>query len=110
MTEFWHIIDRFRIHFASATSLVLAFSIGIRFARKKTRSKWLPATMYQTLIYAGLVLFSWTTLREPFDVYHGQTVTKAVFDFISWLSGIAFGIWGLYRWRYFDWGSYWDGS
>ena len=103
MTEFLHILDRFLIHFTAATSLGLMLAIGYRYAYKRTRSQWLPHSMPETLVYAGMTLFAVAILREAWDVGQGQSVIKAFCDYLSWLLGAGFGVWGLYRWHYFGW-------
>jgi hypothetical protein len=99
----WHILDRCAIHFASATSLVLMLAIAYRYAYRRTQSPWLPHSMPETLVYSGLTLFAASTLREAWDVANGQSVLKAFTDYLSWLLGSGFGVWGLYRWHYFKW-------
>ena len=103
MSEFLHIIDRATIHFTSATSLVLSIAIGIRFASKKT--KWLPRSLPQVLLLSAMTVFAISTLREAYDVAHGQSLVKAFTDYASWLAGTGCAAWGLYRWSYFGWDS-----
>lgn len=103
MSELHLIMERASIHFASATSLVMITAVWVRFLQRKTHSKWLPKSMYQTLIYAGLTVFAISTMREAYDVAHGQPLVKAFTDYASWLVGTGFGAWGLYRWHHFRW-------
>ena len=103
MQEFLHILDRGSIHFCAATTLVLTLTVFFRIWYRKTKNKWLPRTMHQTMMYASFTLFMIEAKREPYDVYMGQSVTKAFTDFASWMVGIAYGDWGLHRWRFFNW-------
>lgn len=103
MNELTHIIDRAIIHFTAATSLVLSVAVGLRFLAHKTKSRWFPRSMHQTLVFAALMVFSISTLREAYDVANGQPPFKAVADYFSWLLGTGFGAFGLYRWYYYTW-------
>ena len=103
MGELLHIIDRGLIHFTASTTLVLMLAVLLRIWYRRTRSTCLPRTMHQTQLTASLLLFAFSTLREPYDVYMGQSLIKAICDFISWALGILFADWALHRWRYFDW-------
>lgn len=103
MSEVWNILDRFVIHFTAATSLVLALANLYRYLRRRYRNQWLPGTMPHTLAWAALTVFAISTLREAYDVRQGQSLVKAITDYISWLLGTGFGAWGIYRWAYFTW-------
>lgn len=107
MELFWHILDRGSIHFTASTTLVLMVAVLIRAAWRQGRytvlSQWMPRGMRQTLVVSGLVVWSLSILREASDVAHGQPLVKAFTDNFSWLVGVCFSCWALYRWRFFDW-------
>ncbi len=98
MTDFLHILDRFAIHFVSATALVLCAATALRVAAKRW-SQWLPADWRHRLVIAGLTVFAISTMREAWDVAHGQLLIKAFVDYASWVCGCGFGVWGLYRFK-----------
>ena len=99
-----HVVDRFIIHFSSSPGLLLMSSVLWRTASRKNRqSKFFPRSMEQTLVYASVSTFALTTLREAFDVAHGQPLFKAPIDYASWAIGLGVGVWALYRWHYFSW-------
>lgn len=103
MEPLLHIIDRFTIHFAASTTLLLALAVGWRYLARKVKSAWFPKDMIQTLIYAGVSVLFIALTREYIDLARGQSLVKAISDAISWFTGIGFGIWGLYRWYFFKW-------
>jgi hypothetical protein len=92
-----HIAERFVIHFFSSCGVVLCVLLVLRMIQRRKPSKFLPSMIGQQLVFAALAVFAASTLREAWDVHQGQTVTKAVFDYISWLSGAGLSAWGLYR-------------
>jgi len=95
-----HIIDRFAIHFAASTCLVLMVTFAIHFASRQLKSPWLPVTVQHKLVMAALLVFAFSTIREAVDVYNGQPLVKAFTDYLSWFSGTVTSAWGLYRfWR-----------
>ena len=109
MNYFQYILDRSAFHFTSAVTLVLMSSIIIRTIKRlliKINSKkegWLPDSMQNTLIMAALFVFSFSTLREAWDVARGQLLIKAFIDYFSWFLGVVSGCWWLHRWYYFEW-------
>jgi hypothetical protein len=94
-----HILDRFVIHLASATSLVMAATFAIMYLRRKIADsqQWIPANFNSQLLLAALLVASVAFMREPYDVNNGQPLVKAFFDFASWIIGTGVGAWGLYR-------------
>jgi hypothetical protein len=94
-----HILERAIIHFAAACFATLAVYNLYRYWLRRNRrvELWLSPDKYHLLVVSALTVFALATLREPVDVYFGQTVTKAITDFISWLAGGGVAVWGLYR-------------
>ena len=99
MNELMHILDRFVIHFFASMSLVMLMFFALRVTSRKLKSFWLPDNWKQHLLFAAIVVFTFATLREPRDVANGQSVAKAVTDYVSWLAGCGVSAWGLYRFR-----------
>lgn len=99
MTELLHILERGVIHFFSSMSLLMLAFFGFRTAVRWSRSAWLPTAWRQQLIIAALAVFAVSTLREAWDVGHGQTIMKAFADYLSWLLGCGVSAWGLYRFK-----------
>ena len=97
----WHIVDRFVIHFAASLFLLLAFffAIGYWIRRNAKVALWVSPEENHLLLFCGLLVFALLPLREPFDIYLGQSPVKAVTDQLSWLLGPAVGVWGLHRFR-----------
>ncbi len=83
-----HIAARFVIHFVASAFCYLAALAGYRFVDSRW-PYWTEVSVPAVLVFAVAVL------REPFDVAHGQSLTKAVFDFISRGGGLAFTVWGI---------------
>lgn len=102
MGELVHIVERFLVHFFSATGIVLAVSTFLRFARRKKRYSWLPDGTRATLVWAALIVFSVAVLREAYDVSAGGWVVKSYFDYASWALGCGVGAWGLIRYHEWD--------
>lgn len=96
MRELLHILDRFAVHFFASMSLVLLAFFAVRHFTPKARG-WLPDEWKEQLALAGLLVFAFSTLREAWDVAHGQTLLKAFTDYASWLLGCGGSVWGLYR-------------
>lgn len=92
-----HIIDRFIIHFAASTFGVLALFFALRFLFRKRPSRWFSSERLHLLVTSALIVAASASLREPFDVAHGQSLVKALSDFISWYGGCTAAVWGLYR-------------
>lgn len=92
----WHILERFVIHFTSATSLVLVMFMLLRSLARHGYTNWLP-TWRASLIVAALFVFAVSTTREAYDVANGQPLVKAFTDYASWLLGCGVAAWGLTR-------------
>jgi hypothetical protein len=92
-----HIIERFVIHFFSATGLVLSVATFLRYAKRKKSYNWLPEGARATVIWAALVVFAASTMREAYDVSVGGWVVKSYFDYASWALGCGIGAWGIIR-------------
>jgi hypothetical protein len=99
--EVKHILERAIIHFACSASLVLGayFLIGVLDAHFP--SPWLPDALEFRLFLAGMAIFASSTLREPWDVTHGQSLVKAWTDIASWFLGCAVSVWLLCRFQHF---------
>lgn len=96
-----HILERFLIHFFAASSLVLAVWFALKWwTSKNTKvANWISPYSNHLLVTSALIVWALSTLREPFDLSTGQTLTKAVFDFSSWLLGCGVSVLGLYRFK-----------
>jgi hypothetical protein len=96
-----HIADRFLIHLASGTSLVMCALFGIAYLRRRVANSqpWIPPQFNYQLLICALLISAIAFVREPFDVYNGQPRIKAVTDFISWVLATSLGAWGLYSVR-----------
>jgi hypothetical protein len=92
-----HIIDRFIIHFFASTGVVLALTYALGCLARRTRWPWLPRFARSQVMVAALVVYAASTLREAYDVSQGQTLTKAIFDYVSWAGGCGCSAWGLWR-------------
>ena len=99
MNELLHILDRGAIHFFSATALVMLTFFVLRTVQRHITKSWLPDHWQPLLTFAAILVFSFSTLREAYDVVNGQTLAKAFTDYISWFLGCVVGTWGLYRFR-----------
>ena len=95
------IIERFIIHFVSATFALLAFFFALRYwlRRNAKVGQWISSRTTHLLVTSALLVFALFTLREPFDVAGGQVWYKAIFDQFSWFAGAAVSVFGLYRFR-----------
>ena len=102
MSELLHLIDRFTIHFFASMSLLMLAFFAFRTAARKSKSAWLPKEWRQHLLFAAIAVFAVSTLREAWDVGHGQTIVKAFADYFSWLAGCGVSAWGLYRFKVSD--------
>jgi len=76
------ILERELIHFASAGGLVL---YAYRLLRWILPAWWFSPD--QLAYLAALVVFVGSALREPGDIYHGQSLTKAIWDHTAWAAG-----------------------
>lgn len=85
-----HIAERFLIHFFSSAGLVLAAFHLLGWLQR--RSRFVPEGWRARLALAGLAVFAVSTLREAYDVHAGQSLLKAVADYLSWLSGTALSV------------------
>lgn len=103
--DFFHIADRFVIHFFSAIGLVHGMYYLIAWiVRKRQQSrKWLPVTKPAQLVLAGLLVVFFAFLREPFDVSSGQWVGKAYIDVASWIFGSVIGVMDARRLILLEW-------
>lgn len=99
MSEFLHIADRFTIHFFASAGVSLVALFALRLVQRKTKWEWLPALIQPQLVLVALAVFAGSALREAIDVGNGQSVTKAIFDYISWAGGCTASAWGLWRVR-----------
>ena len=101
MDSFGHIAERFLIHFTASLFLLLAFffAIGYWIRRNAKVAAWISPEENHLLLFCALLVFSLLPLREPWDVWLGQSPAKAVTDQLSWFLGPAVGVWGLYRFR-----------
>lgn len=99
MELFGHIAERFIIHFASATFLVLLAFMLLRSARRRyfLAGEWLPESWRSTLVLAALLIFAGSALREAYDVSVGGALAKSVSDYVSWSLGCGCAAWGLHR-------------
>lgn len=95
-----HILERFAIHFASATFLTLAFYFLLKFLGRKypVVARWISMNRIQLILFSAVLVFAFLPLREAYDVgLGGQPWYKALTDQISWLLGAGVAAWGLYR-------------
>lgn len=99
MTEFLHILERAGIHYASSAMLVLLVFFALRHWQKRNWKVrlWVPYESRHLLVFSALLVFALSALREPYDVWAGQSLLKAFADFFSWFAGCATSAWGLYR-------------
>ena len=94
-----HILERAVIHFFSATALVMLAFFVLRTIRRHWAKKWLPDNWQALLTTAAVTVFAFSTMREAYDVFSGQALSKAFTDYLSWLLGCGIGAWGLYRFK-----------
>jgi len=99
-----HIIERGLIHLFSAMGLLVGTFFALQTLHRRQWSKgWLPSNIGGRLVVACLLVFGVSTMREPWDVAHGQPVVKAATDFASWCIGLGLGAWGTYRLIWLNW-------
>ena len=94
-----HILDRAVIHFFSSCGICLCAFIVLHWVQRKKQLSWLPATVQAQLVLVAVAVFAGSTLREAYDVNAGQSLGKAVADYLSWAAGVTCSIWGLWRFR-----------
>jgi putative effector of murein hydrolase len=95
-----HIIERFFIHFGCSTLITMIFYFAITYwIRKNWRLRnWMG--LNYLLVIAALLVAALLPLREPYDIYVGNnSMTKSIFDQLSWFLGAGVSAWGLYRFR-----------
>lgn len=96
-----HILERFILHFVSATFLTLAAFYLLRYWGRHNRKVgiFISGRHGHLVTISALIVFALAVLREPIDIHMGQVWYKAISDQISWLLGCAIGAWGLYRFK-----------
>lgn len=97
-----HIMERFVIHFAAGTFLLLAVFFALRYWERHNCKvgNWISGRHSHLLVTSALVVFGLMMAREAFDTALATQIWyKAIFDQISWCLGTAAGAWGLYRFR-----------
>jgi|PlaIllAssembly_1097288.scaffolds.fasta_scaffold558905_1 hypothetical protein len=94
-----HTVERFVIHFFSSAGVLLCALFALRFAARKIKTAFLPDTYARQLLFCAVAVFCGAALREAIDVHYGQSLTKAIFDYISWAAGCGCSIWALVRLR-----------
>lgn len=99
MNDFLHVLDRFIVHFFSASSLVMLTFFALRTLDRRIRSEWLPDDWKPLLGLAAVTVFAVASLREAWDVAQGQALGKALTDYASWLLGCGVSTWGLARFK-----------
>lgn len=95
-----HLLLRFGLHFIAASFIVLASSAVLWSVWR--RLDWHIRSSKQYLAFLVIVAIpsaALPALREVFDVAAGQSLLKAVSDYVSWFSGATFSCWLLYRLR-----------
>ena len=92
-----HALDRFVIHFFSASGLLLFTFFGLLFLKRKWLHSYIPDKLVQQLVYAGAIILFFAFGREAIDVHNGQPFYKVFTDNISWICGVGCGIWGIMR-------------
>jgi len=101
MSESWHIIDRFMIHFFSSFGVYLIAYFGLRFGYRKVSwwKKWV-GPMHKSRI--GIVVCSifWLGLWEGANVLSGQSYVKLWTDYLSWLVGLVAAAIAVYRYYF----------
>jgi hypothetical protein len=94
-----NIIERFVIHFFCSCGIVLIVYFLISFIDRKYKITWIPDDLQPRLLLSAVLVFAFSTLREAYDVSHGQLLAKAFTDYLSWLLGVGVSVFGLYRFR-----------
>ena len=95
-----HIIERFFLHFACSTFLVVAlfFALQTWILGNSKVAIFISSRRSHILITAALIVAALLPLREPYDIWAGNnSFVKSIFDQISWFLGAAVSAWGLYR-------------
>lgn len=83
-----HSLERFGLHFiASGTVILLLY-----YLLSLPHWSWIPERSEQRVGFAALFVFAFSTVREAYDVAHGQSLAKAISDYASWASGCV--VWG----------------
>ena len=97
-----HIAERFIIHFFSSCAITLCAFFVLRYWGQHNRKvpAFVSGRHSHLVVTSALIVFSFATLREPFDIALGNQVWyKAIFDQVSWFLGCAVAAWGLYRFK-----------
>lgn len=101
MNLFLNIIERGVIHFFSSFSIVVMVFFALRYGYlklPKVRRFFEYQISYNHFIVASaLLVFAFSTLREAYDVAHGQHLVKAFTDYTSWFLGTGCSAFGIYR-------------
>ena len=91
-----HVIERFIIHIFSGASVVLIALWGFWIIERKI--KWFPELRgWMFYIFPSLIAFTFISFREVFDVANGGPVIKSLTDWTSWLIGLVFAVYTIYR-------------
>lgn len=98
MADLGHIVERFMLHVLLSAGVLLVAMALCDWAERRW-SWWPRLAGWWILVVPALASFALVSLREVWDVAHGQPAAKAVTDWISWILGLAAAIWGLYRLR-----------
>ena len=94
-----HIIERFAIHFFSSAGVLMCALFALRFGQRRLKTKFLPDAFTTQMVFCSVVVLLFAFGREAFDVHYGQSLGKAIADYVSWLAGCGCSIWGLTRLR-----------
>lgn len=92
-----HILDRALIHFFASAGVVVACLFVLRTVERRTKWPWLPHMLQAQLVFVALCVFCGAALREAYDVAQGQTLAKAISDYVSWALGCGCSAWALWR-------------
>lgn len=98
-----HTLERFLIHFFSASGTILLLVHFLRWTQRRWPSKWVPQTLRGQLILSTLTIVAVAGLVESIHVAHSQPVVKSFTDFLSWLAGSLACVYALYRLRDARW-------
>jgi len=90
-----HAIDRFVVHFFSSAGALLLALFTFRYLCRRLDVDWLPSRLPAQIVFVALGVFSFATLREAWDVAHGQVLAKAITDYVSWGAGLGCSAYGL---------------
>lgn len=94
-----HALDRGVIHFFSSAGILLCGMFVIRWIQRRWNLAWLPSLIQPQMILVAVCIFSVAGLREAVDVNAGQSLGKAISDWLSWALGCGCATWGLWRFR-----------